>query len=71
MTKKKKTLLKTITWRLTATLTTMILVFLLSGEMKIAGTIAIFEVSIKMAIYYFHERAWDKVETVDAIEYHI
>ena len=29
-----------------------------SGSLKIAGSIAFFEVITKIALYYFHERAW-------------
>jgi len=71
MNSKRKSLFKTITWRITATLTTLILVLILSGELKMAGTVAFFEVFIKMAIYYYHERAWEKVKTSDEVEYYI
>ena len=71
MTSKGKTILKTITWRITATTTTLILVYLLSGELKTAGTVAFFEFFIKMFIYYVHERTWEKVNDRNAIEYHI
>ena len=69
MASKRKSLLKTITWRLTATLTTLILVFLMSGEIETAGKVAFLELFIKMAIYYYHERAWEKVKTRDDVEY--
>ena len=45
----------------------MILVYLLSGEIKISVTIVTFEVTVKMLIYYLHERAWEKVQIVDDI----
>lgn len=71
MTSKKRSLFKTITWRATATTTTLALVFMLSGQMKFAGTVALLELFIKMFIYYMHERAWENVEVKDTIEYHI
>lgn len=70
MNSKTKSIIKTVTWRLTATLTTMILVYLFTGELKMAGTVASFEVFIKMALYYLHERAWLRVK-VNEPEYHI
>jgi len=60
MTRKKK-LLKTITWRITATTTTLIIVYLLSGEFKVATSVALFEVITKMVIYYLHETIWDRL----------
>lgn len=70
MSTKQISILKSFTWRLTATLTTLILVYLLSGEIKIAGTVASIEVFIKMFLYYVHERLWLKVKIKEA-EYHI
>ncbi len=61
MNDKKKSIYKTITWRITATTTTLLLVYLLTGEMKIAGSVALLESVIKMGLYYAHERAWENV----------
>tara|TARA_Y100001933_G_C18674697_1_gene428407 strand:+ start:161 stop:376 length:216 start_codon:yes stop_codon:yes gene_type:complete len=69
MNSKRKSIFKTVTWRFTATLTTLILVYILSGELKTAGTVAFFEVFIKMFIYYLHERAWEKVKVDDSVDY--
>src|SRR3989338_4845505 len=58
---KRRTILKTLSWRLTATLTTVVLVYLITGQIKAAITIGSIEVFAKMAIYYFHERGWGKI----------
>jgi len=71
MNSKKKSIIKTITWRIIATLTTLILVFIMSGEIETAGKVAFFELFIKMGIYYYHERAWEKVKINDGVEYNI
>ncbi len=60
MSNRKKKILKTISWRITATSTTLLLVYLLSGQLKIAGTVALLEVIIKTVIYYVHETIWEK-----------
>ena len=62
MNNKKKSLFKTITWRITATTTTLFLVYLMTGEMKIAGSVALLESVLKMALYYGHERLWENVD---------
>ena len=56
----KRHLAKTFTWRITATLTTMIIACLVSGDPLTGFKIGGLEFFIKMPIYYFHERAWHK-----------
>ena len=55
---KKRHILKTITWRITATLITMLLAWVFTGSIKMALNIGMFEVLIKMLVYYYHERIW-------------
>ncbi len=52
---------KTISWRTVATLTTAILVFIFTKKIAIAVTIGSLEVVAKIFLYFFHERAWDKI----------
>ncbi|MAF13495.1 MAG: hypothetical protein CMI53_01205 [Parcubacteria group bacterium] len=56
-----RSIFKTISWRVIATLTTTILVYLFTGSFKIALGIGFFEASLKLLFYYLHERAWDKI----------
>ena len=55
-------LFKTITWRITASLTTFLIAFFIFREdpnaMEKATGIALVEVFLKMLFYYLHERAW-------------
>jgi len=53
---------KTITWRILGSLDTLMLGFLFSGSLKIAGSIASAEVLTKIALYYFHERGWAHIK---------
>ena len=57
---KKRHIAKTFTWRITATLTTMIIAWLVSGDPLTGITIGGIEFFIKMPVYYFHERVWYK-----------
>ena len=57
---KKRHLAKTFTWRLTATLTTMVIAWLVSGDPLTGLTVGGIEFFVKMPIYYFHERVWFK-----------
>lgn len=58
----KISLLKTISWRIIGTLDTMLISYLLTGDMKIAFGIGGIEVVSKMILYYFHERIWNRVK---------
>ena len=55
-------LLKTITWRFTASLTTFLIAYFIFKEdpnaMEKATGIALVEIILKMLFYYLHERAW-------------
>lgn len=57
---KKRHIAKTFTWRITATITTMTIAWLVSGDPLTGLTIGGIEFFIKMPVYYFHERAWYK-----------
>jgi adenylylsulfate kinase len=55
----RRTLFKTISWRIIATTTTMSLVWIFTGQIKSAATVGIFEFFSKMLFYYLHERVWN------------
>ena len=55
---RKRHLAKTITWRITATLTTILLASIISGKLEIGIAVGMWEFGIKMVLYYFHERVW-------------
>lgn len=58
---KTRSVLKGLTWRVLATLTTFCLAWLFAKDLSVAGTIATAEFFIKFGIYYLHERAWQTV----------
>lgn len=55
---RKISVMKGITWRCLATLTTYIIAWLWTGETETAGKIAAVEFFLKFFIYYMHERFW-------------
>ncbi len=56
-----RTLIKAISWRVIASLTTTILVYLFFGRLDLAATVGILETLIKIFLYYIHDRAWSKI----------
>lgn len=59
---KKRHVLKTITWRITGTIDTMILAWAISGNALIGLKIGFAEVATKMLLYYLHEHIWYKFD---------
>lgn len=58
----RRSIAKTLSWRSLASIDTFVLGYVFSGSPMIAGSIAVGEVVTKMALYYFHERAWSHVQ---------
>lgn len=59
---KTRSIVKTISWRILATLTTIGLVYIFIGDTTIAFTVGGIEVFLKMLVYFIHERVWDKLK---------
>lgn len=59
---KTRTVIKTISWRFWATVTTTALVFLFIGKPEVALSIGAIEVILKLLIYFFHERVWANIK---------
>lgn len=57
----RRSFAKAVSWRITGTVDTFIISFLITGELKLAGAIAITEVVTKVVLYWLHERAWNKI----------
>lgn len=57
----KRHLAKTMTWRIVGTIDTMIIGWVVSGDLLIGLSIGGTEVLTKMILYFFHERIWYKL----------
>jgi adenylylsulfate kinase len=58
---KRRSILKAISWRTWATMTTAAIVFLFTGRFALAITVGCLEVFAKMGLYFCHERLWHRV----------
>ena len=56
----KRTIVKTITWRIIATLTTVIVIYLWIGDLAAALGSGLLANALKTIFYYAHERIWNK-----------
>ncbi|MEM2394820.1 MAG: DUF2061 domain-containing protein [Candidatus Bathyarchaeia archaeon] len=62
MEKPIRSLVKAISWRAVATLTTMFLVFVFTGSIITSGGVGVGELILKTLIYYLHERIWNRID---------
>ena len=56
-----RSFIKAVSWRLTGSMDTMIISYLITGRIKYALTISGVELFTKVGLYYVHERVWEKV----------
>jgi len=56
-----RSLVKTISWRITGSGATFAISYLVLGDFSVAGTIAITQVTVNTILYYVHERIWNKI----------
>ncbi len=56
-----RSIVKAISWRITGTLDTILIAFLITGEARMAFSIGFVELFTKMFLYYGHERVWNRI----------
>lgn len=57
----RRSILKGITWRFIASLTTMVVVFIMTGDMALVASVGVIDVVAKVFFYYLHERTWGTI----------
>ena len=58
----KRTLVKTISWRVLGTVATIVISYVITGTLALAFSIGFIELISKLVLYYFHERTWNKIK---------
>ncbi|NJK98232.1 MAG: DUF2061 domain-containing protein [Bacteroidetes bacterium] len=61
MEQKRRSIVKAITWRITGTVDTFLLAWIITGKFEVAITLSSVEVITKMLLYYLHERTWTRI----------
>jgi uncharacterized membrane protein len=59
--KRYRSLVKAVSWRLTGSMDTMIISFLITGHLRWALTISGVELFTKVGLFYAHERVWERL----------
>lgn len=57
-----RSIVKSISWRLIGTLDTILISWLITGQLKLAFSIGSIELVTKMVLYFFHERIWNGIK---------
>lgn len=56
-----RSLVKAVSWRVTGTVDTVLISYLITGQIRWALSIGFVELFTKVALYYGHERLWNKI----------
>lgn len=58
----KRSIVKSISWRVVGTLDTIIISWIVTGTLSLAFSIGTIELVTKMVLYFFHERIWNTIK---------
>jgi uncharacterized membrane protein len=56
-----RSLAKAVSWRVTGTIDTFLISWLITGQALLASGIALTEILTKIFLFWMHERAWNKI----------
>lgn len=56
-----RSLIKGISWRITGTIDTVIISWIVTRKLSLAFSIGFIELFTKVGLYYFHERIWERI----------
>ena len=57
-----RSILKGFTWRIIASVTTMVVVYVITGDLALVASVGLVDVVVKVFFYYLHERTWGRVK---------
>ncbi len=60
--KPKRSIVKSICWRVIGTLDTIIISWIITDTLTLAFSIGFVELISKMVLYFFHERIWNNIQ---------
>ena len=57
----RRSLVKTVSWRITGSGATFLIAYTLTDNFAIAGVIGVTQMITNTILYYAHERVWNKI----------
>jgi uncharacterized membrane protein len=58
----RRSLVKTISWRITGSSATFAIAYVMTGSFAIAGIIGVTQMISNTILYYLHERTWNRIK---------
>ena len=58
----RRSIVKALSWRIIATFITAVAALIITGQIKIAVEIGLIDTIAKFAVYYVHERIWNRLK---------
>jgi uncharacterized membrane protein len=58
----RRSLVKTISWRVTGSSATFAIAYIMTGSLAVAGVIGVTQMITNTILYYVHERVWNHVK---------
>ena len=56
-----RSLAKAVSWRVTGTIDTFLISWLITGQVLLASGIAFTEIMTKIVLFWLHERVWNRI----------
>jgi len=57
-----RSIIKAVSWRVTGSIDTFVVSYIITGKAVLALSISGVEVFTKIFLFYFHERLWDRIK---------
>jgi uncharacterized membrane protein len=57
----KRSIAKSISWRVLAGIITASVALVMTGQLEFAAKIGLVDTTVKLLIYFLHERLWNKI----------
>jgi uncharacterized membrane protein len=58
----RRSIVKTVSWRITGSSATFAIAYLMTGDVAVAGVIGITQMISNTILYYVHERLWNQIK---------
>ena len=57
-----RSIVKSLSWRTVGTIDTILISWIITGQLTLAVSIASVELFTKVVLYFLHERAWNQIK---------
>ncbi len=59
---RRRSVAKSLSWRFLAGIITTLVVLTITGRLQFAAEVGTIDTLVKLLVYFFHERAWNKID---------